>query len=216
MSKRYHYIFIVILFIVLYIIYKKHIENFDSASSFKPQIVSDLLSPYECNYLIDLSKKYLKRSTVASPNNPMDNLISDDRTSSTAFLPIDDTICTKIRQRVADMLQVPVINVEPLQIVTYGPSQQYKPHYDWFDNQPLGKGKQRSDTFFVYLNNDFIEGETEFPLINMKFKPPVGSAIYWKNINNGNVEKQSLHSGNPVKSGQKWGLNIWIRDGPFS
>ena len=66
-------------------------------------------------------------------------------------------------------------------------------------------------TFLIYLNDNFEGGETIFPNINKKIKPEKGKAVIFKNIDeNENIIKQSLHGGEPVRSGQKWIINKWI------
>ena len=37
----------------------------------------------------------------------------------------------------------------------------------------------------------------------------------WKNIRYNAVDACALHSGEPPKSGVKWGLTCWIRDKPY-
>ena len=72
----------------------------------------------------------------------------------------------------------------------------------------------------VYLNDNFTEGETEFTKLNIKIKPKKGKALLFFNCNlhkNSNITglcdviKNSEHAGLPVKSGEKWIANFWIR-----
>ena len=42
-------------------------------------------------------------------------------------------------------------------------------------------------------------------------KPKKGKAVIFKNVDiNGNIINQSLHGGEPVRSGQKWIINKWV------
>tara|TARA_B100001093_G_C26459278_1_gene855718 strand:- start:435 stop:593 length:159 start_codon:yes stop_codon:yes gene_type:complete len=44
-----------------------------------------------------------------------------------------------------------------------------------------------------------------------------GDAVFWYNIKkNGDLYDQTLHGGNPISSGVKYGLNIWVRTKPFT
>jgi prolyl 4-hydroxylase len=46
----------------------------------------------------------------------------------------------------------------------------------------------------------------------VKFKPIVGSAIFWVNLNEeGEGDGRVVHAGLPVEEGEKIGLNIWPR-----
>lgn len=68
--------------------------------------------------------------------------------------------------------------LEHLQLVKYHPSQYYHHHVDWFDalirdNLPgrRGKGKgrfyNREASFFIYIADDCVGGNTEFPDLKM-------------------------------------------------
>ena len=114
--------------------------------------------------------------------------------------------------------------LEPLQVVRYGPSEEYKHHFDW------ALTTRRDTTFFVYLEANCTGGGTNFPVLNpptdekwcefvdcdesynagVTFKPIAGNAIFWQNFNaDGTGIKESFHAGLPVTTGSKIGLNIW-------
>lgn len=47
------------------------------------------------------------------------------------------------------------------------------------------------------------------------FEPRVGEAVLWWNINEaGKEDPGTLHAGDPVLAGEKWALNIWLRQHP--
>lgn len=117
--------------------------------------------------------------------------------------------------------------MEDLQVVRYGVSNEFRDHYDWGEEVP------RQSTFFVYLDADCTGGGTNFPLLDapigkewckyldcngtdfqgVAFKPIVGSALFWENIrSDGTLHSKTLHAGLPVTSGTKVGLNIWTRE----
>lgn len=67
-------------------------------------------------------------------------------------------------------------------------------------------------TVLFYLNDNFDGGETIFPKINKLVKPEKGKAVIFQNVNNnGVIITQALHGGKPVKNGEKWIANKWIR-----
>jgi hypothetical protein len=67
---------------------------------------------------------------------------------------------------------------------------------------------------FLYLNDNFEGGATQFPKINKKFKPKKYSGIlfYPMNKNGDKCHENSLHAGMPITKGQKYIANVWIRD----
>mmetsp|Transcript_64721 Transcript_64721/g.153034 ORF Transcript_64721/g.153034 Transcript_64721/m.153034 type:complete len:102 (+) Transcript_64721:504-809(+) len=50
----------------------------------------------------------------------------------------------------------------------------------------------------------------------MSFPPIEGRCLFWSNRRpDGVMDKRTLHGGDVVTSGEKFGLNIWVRDGPW-
>lgn len=122
---------------------------------------------------------------------------------------------------------------EDMQVVRYEPTQEYKYHYDICHPEQCHKehkGSCKADynkyksvryiTVIFYLNDGFEGGETKFTKINKKIKPKKGRALLFFNCNphlntknNGLCDTiyNSEHAGVPVKSGEKWIANVWIR-----
>jgi prolyl 4-hydroxylase len=101
-------------------------------------------------------------------------------------------------------------NCEDLQVVHYETGGYYKDH---FDTDFKSMDGQRIYTFIIALNDDYEGGETEFPILNKKFRLKTGDALFFQNLNNnGSFTPKALHGGRPVKSGEKWICNLWIRD----
>ena len=45
--------------------------------------------------------------------------------------------------------------------------------------------------------------------------PVAGNAVVWYNIDrHGTLDERTLHAGEPVGAGEKWGMNIWLRERP--
>ena len=62
-------------------------------------------------------------------------------------------------------------------------------------------------------SNDLREEDNEGrePGMSITFKPIKGNAIYWENFRpDGSGYEETWHAGLPVKSGTKYGLNIWL------
>lgn len=131
--------------------------------------------------------------------------------------------------------------VEAMQLLRYGPGEQYTAHHDFtypsIENRYQPK---RYATVLLYLtgegdviedgirrsrskesNDDGLEGgETIFPRAitreyhdGVKITPKSGKALLFYNIlPDGNMDDLSQHSGGKVKAGVKYVANIWIHD----
>ena len=196
----------------------KHIFNNNQYIIYE---ISDVLTPQECNVIISNSGPTLHRSSVIS-NNP----VSDVRTSYNTFLHKTNTnaellkILTKIENMTHKLSGKPIENQEPLQVVKYNKDQYYKQHYDCCVpmNSPMCLQDSklhgyRHSTFLLYLNDVEEGGETDFPLINYKFKPKIGCGIFFFNLtkNEKIYHVLSKHAGLPPTKGEKWVCNKWIR-----
>ena len=84
------------------------------------------------------------------------------------------------------------------------------------DSPPLAreiaaKG-QRVATVLVYLNDDYQDGETDFPELNWRFKGRKGDALWFWNVDaQGRPAAGALHAGIAPGNGEKWLLSQWIR-----
>ena len=101
----------------------------------------------------------------------------------------------------------------------YKPKQFYEEHYDIclpldtpYCKADYDRGGLRIKTAIIYLTDNFEGGHTSFPLLDKKFKLSTGEIIIFNNIYDKNKYELSLHQGDPVKSGTKWILTIWIRE----
>ena len=67
----------------------------------------------------------------------------------------------------------------------------------------------------VYLNQGFEGGETDFPLLDLKFKGRKGDALMFSNVDaSGAPDRRMFHAGLPPTAGEKWLLSQWVRDRP--
>ena len=187
-------------------------------------LVKNFMTPYECDYLIDLGEPHIKKSEVCGKGGSKPD---KNRTSMTAhigkmFLDNDkyDPVLANIRRKAGLFSSKNEKNVEPIQLVRYHPGQFFKSHYDYLDRnvdiykENIEKNGQREFTFFVYLNNVPKEngGTTYFPKLSKHFQAGKGQAIFWSNMVNGEDDKRTLHSGTELFEGVKYGLNVWVRE----
>ena len=71
---------------------------------------------------------------------------------------------------------------------------------------------QRTFTAFLFLNDEFEGGETEFPLLNLTVTPKKGMMAFWRNTDHDDnrVDPRTLHRGRAVRSGEKLACNLWV------
>lgn len=200
---------------ILLLFITKNNKNKKNKEQIKLKYIKNFLTDYECDHLINISKDKFNRSPVLVNG---ENTYENSRTSTTHFYKkSEDQIIKLIEERVAGYTNKPINTLEPLQIVKYEVGQEFKPHYDWFENKFAQKiNDQRQYTIFAYLNDVEEGGETYFPNLDIKIKPKKGDAIFWENCENQNeCHHLSYHQGIAPKKGVKYGLNIWTRFNPY-
>lgn len=187
-----------------------------------PRVVlfGGFLSDEECEALIEDSRPRMTRSeTVVNATGGSE--VHGSRTSHGMFFARGETpLCTRIEQRIADLLRWPVVNGEGLQVLHYAPGAEYRPHYDYFDpSQPgmasvLKRGGQRVGTLLMYLNTPPRGGATVFPDVALEIAPIKGHALFFS-YDRAHAVTKTLHGGAPVVEGDKWVATKWLREGEF-
>jgi prolyl 4-hydroxylase len=185
-----------------------------------PRIVlfGNLLSATECEQMIEASRRKLQRSTVVNADTGAYDVHPDRTSSGTHFERGENDLISRIERRIAALIDYPVENGEPIQILHYLPGAEYKPHFDYFDPaQPgnetvLSMGGQRIATLVMYLNDVEAGGSTVFPSVGLDVLPRRGSAVYFAYTNDaGETDARTLHGGSPVVAGEKWIATKWLR-----
>ncbi|RWR92379.1 putative prolyl 4-hydroxylase 3 isoform X2 [Cinnamomum micranthum f. kanehirae] len=208
-------------------------EQWTEVLSWEPRafIYHNFLSKDECEYLIELAKPHMHKSTVVDSQTGQSK-DSRVRTSSGMFLRRgQDKIIRNIEKRIADFTFIPVEHGEGLQILHYEVGQRYEPHYDYFLDQFNTKnGGQRIATVLMYLSDVEEGGETVFPSANANYssvpwwnelsecakkglsvKPKMGDALlFWSMRPDASLDPSSLHGGCPVIKGNKWSSTKWM------
>ena len=189
-----------------------NLENYDI------QEIPHFLTDEECNKIIELTNNKLFPSRIYSDKN--DVYSNDSRKSNQTWLDDSHPAIKQISNRVRQYTKTDNKYQEPLQVVNYPVGGFFRPHYDAcegnkeFCERMDGKYGPRLFTVLFYLNDNFEGGETVFPKINKVVKPEKGKAVIFRNVNDdGIIIKQALHGGEPIKSGEKWIANKWIRLG---
>jgi len=172
----------------------------------------DLLTDNEVDFLISNAAPLLERSTGG-----MEREVSDYRTSSTAWLQgpshFGSSAVESLKGKVSEIMNVPILNQEHLQVLNYQPGQQYKIHHDWVHEHETVPCGPRIATFFFYLNDVEEGGGTHFPELDLLVKPMKGKAILWYNAFMDKplrLDMRVQHAATPVLKGEKWASNLWV------
>jgi len=181
-------------------------------------LLGNVLSGEECEQMIEAARRKLARSTVVNATTGAYDVHPDRTSSGTHFERGETELVARIEQRIAELIDCPVENGEPLQVLHYTPGAEYKPHYDYFDPaQPgnetvLATGGQRIATLVIYLNDVLAGGSTVFPALGLDVLPRRGSAVYFAYATeSGETDPRTLHGGSPVLAGEKWIATKWLR-----
>jgi prolyl 4-hydroxylase len=184
----------------------------------EPYIINNIINEQEANHIINKSSMQLHDSLILG-----ETLDTKIRKSKSTWLYKDDPIVMKIMIKISNIVKLPLENAEALQVVKYDPNGYYNEHHDsCCDGHELctefiKRGGQRIKTILIYLNDEFTEGATNFPVLNKKFKPPKYSAVIFNPLatNSNKCHPKALHAGLPVKSGTKYVANLWFREKVF-
>ena len=180
-------------------------------------VFENFLEKEHCEFITKVSSPLMKEATTVEPR------VNGYRTNSNCFLeygmyePVDI-----LAGKIMDVVQVRIENFESLQVNRYTNGQRYKKHHDYFDpkkdssSKHLDRGGQRTWTALIYLNDVDSGGETLFNNTGLKFKPKAGTALIWKNYENGKFFTDSMHEALPPINCEKWSANVWIREKTFN
>jgi hypothetical protein len=172
-----------------------------------------------CHWLIERARPILKPARVYGKDAPGSRL-ENARTNSDADFDIlqTDVPVLIVRERMAAATRIPATAMENTAVLHYSIGQQFRRHFDFLEpNLPahaedLQRRGQRILTFLVYLNDGYEGGETEFPLLDLRYKGKRGDALCFRNVEpSGAPDRKTLHAGLAPTAGEKWLLSQWIR-----
>jgi prolyl 4-hydroxylase len=188
----------------------------------KPRVVvlGGLLSPEECDALIDYARPKLARSRTVELATGGEEL-NDNRTSEGMYFHRgENPVVARIEARIARLVHWPVENGEGIQVLHYRPGTEYKPHFDYFDPAAPGtptitrRGGQRVGTVVMYLGEPEAGGGTVFPDAKFEVLPRKGNAVFFSYASP-DPATGTLHGGQPVLAGEKWIATKWLREREF-
>ena len=179
-------------------------------------VLDGVLAPAECERLIALARPLLRRAQVSGA---VAGATSPGRTSERAWLAHQvDPLVHEIAERIAALVGLPLDHAEPLQVLRYGPGQEYRPHYDAYDLTTdkgrlyTARGGQRLVTALVYLGDVAGGGATAFPRLGLAVTPRRGRLLLFHNCRPGTdaLDPRTSHQGLPPARGDKWAFNLWF------
>lgn len=184
------------------------------SSSPRIRLFKRALRPQECAHIMSASSQYLEPAMVQDPVTG--RLIPHPiRTSSAAVIgPTRATLpIHAVCRRIFAMIDIQFDQAESMTVLHYRPGQQFRNHLDTLPHTR----NQRCATALIYLNAQYTGGETVFPKLGISVKGEQGDLLVFDNTQiDGLPDPLSLHSGNPVISGEKWLGSIWIRQRAFN
>ncbi len=185
-------------------------------------VIEAVVSPEERAHIIELAAGKIKRAKVSLDT---EYTVTEGRTGGNCWLRYDaDPVVRRVGERIARRVGVPLAHAEAMQVIHYGPEQQYKAHYDAYDlstvkGQRCCKyGGQRLVTGLVYLNEVEEGGATAFPKLDLRVEARPGRMVLFHNTGEdiNKAHPDSLHAGTPVIRGEKWAFNIWFHARPMT
>ena len=196
-----------------------HVESRQRLKDIEPEVLSEnpsirvwrgLFAQAEYGYLRRVGEPKLEPAMVVDPatgGGRLDPIRKSDTCSFT--LIYEDLMLQEILRTIGEATDTAPDQGEPLSILRYPAGGEYKKHYDAYGGD--WKGTQRLYTALIWLNDDFVGGETHFPRLDMKVRGKAGDMLVFSNLlPNGMRDDRMEHAGLPVTRGEKWLASRWI------
>jgi prolyl 4-hydroxylase len=175
-----------------------------------------------CRWLIDRARGRLSRALVYDAVVKKTTEHPTRNNTAALFNLIDtDLVGVLVQVRMAACLGMPFRHLEPMAVLHYAAGEEITEHFDFVDpNVPdydneIAQNGQRVVTFLVYLNDDYADGETEFPRLGISHKGRRGEAVFFVNaLADGSSDVRTLHAGRPPRAGEKWIVSQFVRNHP--
>jgi prolyl 4-hydroxylase len=175
-----------------------------------------------CEWMIAGSRGRLRRAQVydAAAGRETEHA-SRSNTAAIFNLVHSDLVSVLVQVRICASTGVPFRFLEPCVVLHYDPGEEITEHYDFIDpdlpnyEQEIARNGQRIITFLVYLNDDYVGGETELPKLGVAHKGVRGEGMFFVNaFEDGRADTRTVHAGRPTSSGEKWVISQFIRNRP--
>ena len=181
-------------------------------------MIDNFLSTTDCELIRGYIDQKAKRCTLHKKGDQDERVISDQRTSSEAFLSYQKHPYFKyLDEKLVNLMNFTPFIGEIIHGQKYEIGEYYKLHDDFFHKGDDFKVYcewmgQRTWTNMIYLNDIEKGGETHFPALKLKLKPKEGRLIAWNNLNkDGSRNTHTKHEALPPKTGKKYIITKWWR-----
>lgn len=184
------------------------------------EICPGFASPRECRWLIERALPRLKAAQLYDPHDGggfRGETIRNNRDTSFE-LAQSDLVIALLRSRIAGWTGRDIHAMEPPMVLHYQPGQYFAPHHDALNPklpamaEQIRRQGQRVATVLIYLNDDYLDGETDFPELGWRFKGKAGDALcFWNVDGDGRPALRGLHAGLAPTQGEKWVFSQWVR-----
>jgi len=185
-------------------------------------LLEGFLDDGECAGLAEVARARLARSTVFERGDGTKSEFPGRTSQSAKIERAENDLVARIEGRISALAGLAPELGERMEMVRYGRSDEYAPHYDWFDPAtPPGRKQlevhgQRIATVILYVSDVDAGGSTVFPRLGITIRPGRGNALYFWNLNrHGMPEPLTIHAGAPVERGEKTIVNKWFRERPW-
>jgi Rps23 Pro-64 3,4-dihydroxylase Tpa1-like proline 4-hydroxylase len=113
----------------------------------------------------------------------------------------DKLICSAVSEYVKIFkIYQEIKTAEGYSLLRYKPGEKYNLHYDG------GTETSRAISVLIYLNDDYVGGEIEFPNFDIKIKPKAGTLVLFPS------NYAYSHIAHEVVSGTKYVIVTWLKD----
>jgi prolyl 4-hydroxylase len=184
------------------------------------RVIEGFATPAECDWLVALARGRLNPAWVWDPLTG-ENRPDPSRTNRGLDLGLAemDVVIQLLRARISAASNLPLPVFEPAQIMHYSVGEEFRPHHDFLDPDSPGDRAQierlgqRIATFLLYLNDDYVGGDTEFLKTGFRYRGRKGDGLLFANVDAARApDPLTTHAGRPPTRGEKWILSQWIRD----
>ena len=187
-------------------------------------VIEEFTSVAECDWLIECGRHRLKRAMIYRKDAAGHSVVETRTNTESNFTVVNsDLVLSLIRDRIANAIGMATGHFEITKLLHYEPGQHFSLHGDFLElktpalEQEIRQHGQRVMTFLVYLNDDYVGGETEFPRVGLRHRGRRGDALlFWNVDESGAPDYATVHAGSPPTSGVKWVLSQWVRDRDLS
>lgn len=199
---------------------------YQSPISWHPRVfkVKKLLSPEECDNLIQLSANKLTAPDKYNSEGSFESLVFRSiHSGKKAVLKRQDT--EWLDKRIAKLLHIPKEYGEDIVVQKLEKGDKELNHVDYYTageshqvDKMLSQYGNRLATLIIYLNKDYAGGNVKFKTVPPIVVPNLdkGDALLYYNINtDGSVDPLTEHESDAIEFGEKWIATKWLRQKPW-